>query len=199
MPTCTCGCGVDLTRRAITNHLQGQAVPRLVTAVVKARQTLAPSVNPPQLNLSKKLRSSRRYFPSSPTSPAVNEELGFIMSEDGDAGNEGSHEEEDAVDEAGVQVSINAAREDVWSGLHHDDDDSEDEYDDVDDEGEAQDDGDDDAEGGSIGDDSYDELGDDENGLSALHMMGEDFERRAVANGECTGSSQIQIPTYIIP
>jgi hypothetical protein len=194
MPTCTCGCNQVLKHRAITNHLRGRATPRLVTAVVKAGRT---NISPPRLNPSKKLRSSQPYFPSPDMPAAVNEGPDFVMSEGGGAA-EGrdSHREEDDTDEVGIQHCIDAVRKDLWSGLCHDDDD-----DGADDEGEGEDsdanDGgegaDDSGEGGSVGYDSCDGLDDNENGLSALHMMGEDFEHNAVANGECTGNSCIQI------
>lgn len=180
MPTCTCGCNQELTRRAIKKHLQGQTAPRLVSAVVRACQTIGSAVSPPRLNLSKKLRSSRRYFPSSPVPAAANEEPDAVVSEGGDAARGiGMSEEydEDFVD--GAQHAINAALEDVWSGLHHHDDNTEEEHNENDeDEGE---DVEEDPDGWKLYD-SWDHSH--EGDLSALDTLGEDFERDAVANGE---------------
>lgn len=185
MPLCTCGCNQELTRRAIKNHLHGRAVPHLVTAAVKASHAFDPTVSPPRLNPSKKLRSSRRYFPSSPTSGAAYDgsNVNFPMSESDGAAGDGDVgmrcEERLFVDDAGIQCAIDIALEDVWSGLHHDDDSTEEE----DDDDEGNDEEGEDTEGGDGGDgwELYDEC---ESGLSGLHMLGEDFERNVAANGE---------------
>jgi hypothetical protein len=93
-------------------------------------------------------------------------------------------EEMIVLDEADLEHAINAAREDTWTGLHHDDDNAAaEEYGENQDErgnGEGAD-----AEGEDL-QDSYDDddSNDDENGLSALDVLGEDFERNSIANGE---------------
>jgi hypothetical protein len=187
MPVCKCGCNQDLSRRATKKHLQGRTVPRLVTAAVKACQALGRTVSPPRLNPPKKLRSSRRYLPSSPTSVTTNGEADFIISEgagDGpvrDAGIISS--DKDA--EAGAQRALSAALEGVLSGLHHDAD-AEEEYDengDTEGEGDNTDDVDgEDPDGWKLYD-TWNEYGD---GLSALDTIGEDFERNVIANGKLT-------------
>jgi len=196
MPICTCGGSQELTCQAIKNHLQGRAIPHLITAAMKTCRTLGMTVSPPRLNPRKKLRSSRRYFPSSPTSVAVVDEPDFLMSEgdggveDGDLGME--CKEGLSVDDAGVQHAINAALEDVWSGLHHDDDDAVEEGDDKEDYEEGED-----AEVNYAHDDwkMYDDLDVNENGLSALEMLGEDFERNVIAGGGFFHGSRIRIST----
>lgn len=183
MPICTCGCNQDITCRTIKNHLRGHTVPRLVTAAAKACRTLKSTVSPCRLNLSKKLRSSRRYFPSSPTS-AVNEELDVLMSngigaEDGNVSEGG--EEDIVVEEADVSRAINAALEGIWSGLHHVGDDTDEEYDDNENNSGE---GEENATGDEVAEGAYDDWDDGELTLSALDMLGEDFERESVANGE---------------
>jgi hypothetical protein len=174
MPLCTCGCNQNLSRRAVNNHVKGRAAPRLITLVVKAHRAHGRAVSPPRLNPPKKLRSSRRYFPSSPASATAHDEPDFPMSNaagDGDA----SDEEESFLDEAGAQRAINAALEDIWSGWHHYNDDTGAESDDDGGEGGEGED----AEAG-WDDDEYEN----ENELSALDILGEDFERNSVANGK---------------
>ena len=86
--------------------------------------------SPPRLKPSKKLRSSRPYFPSLPAPTAVSGEPGSIISE-GDGVAEdmdmGVKNNDDFVDEVDTHHAIEAALNDVWSGLHHDDDDVEEE------------------------------------------------------------------------
>jgi hypothetical protein len=191
MPMCTCGCNQDLTRRAIKNHLQGRTIPRLVTAAVKASQTLRSTISPGRLNPLKKLRSSRRYFPSPPASVIVDEDPDFVMSDgigDGEDNNiSAGGEEHTVIEEAdAIDRAIGAALGGVWSGLHHDDDDAEEDYDeDRDDEGEEEVENDTERE---VVEDAYDSWDDHEIGLSALDMLGEEFERKSIANGEfpCT-------------
>jgi hypothetical protein len=168
-------------------HLGGRTIPRLVTAIVKSRQTLGPTTSPPRLNPAKKLRSSRRYFPSSPTLPS-DDELDVAMSDGGITEGNGAtgsgvlHETAVVVDGASVEHAISAARAEIWSGFHHDGDDADDDMEDYDeyDDGEAMD-----AVGEDV-QDGYEDGGwdDHEIGLSALDSLGEDFERGSVANGE---------------
>jgi len=182
MPICMCGCNQNLTRRAIKNHLHGRTVPRLITAAVKACQTLRSTVSPSRLNPSKKLRSSRRYFPSSPPSVTANEPDLFMS--------EGTREAGDIVEEANVNRGINAALHNIWSGFHHDD--AEEEYnEDEDVEGEEEKDIE-----GELVEDAYDDGDDDDNALSALDMLGEDFERKSVANGEFPCAIVIRSSAY---
>jgi len=110
----------------------------------------------------------------SPVPISENGELDIAVSEGGGAAGE--------VDmtlgydnEAGTEHAINAALRDVWSGLHHDDDDGHDENEE--DGGEIVEE---DPEGWKL----YDGWDDHEDGLTALDLLGEDFERGAVANGE---------------
>jgi len=207
MPLCTCGCHQQLSRRSIKNHVLGLSAPRLVTAVVKAYQALGRSVSPPRLNPPKKLRSSRRYFPSVPTSENTDWEADFVMSGDEATRDEGMSSKEDIVDgEMGAERAIKAALEDVWSGLLHDSDseegygdshDSEEGYDDSRDGGgyagnrdEEEYGGDEDNEGDGVeGEDAKlwnmgGPWNDHEKGLSTLDMLGEEFERNAAAHGE---------------
>jgi hypothetical protein len=208
MPLCPCGCNQDLKRRAIKRHLRGEAVPRLVTAVVKASQTVGHAVSPPRLNPSRKLRSSRRYFPSPPASVTFDEERDTLMSErDGAAGNRGMSvaSEDVIVDDVDAQCALSAALKDVWSGVNHEDDAEDDDAEDDDAE-------DDDAEDDDVEDDDWeeeyynDEEADNEydgrdshgNGLTALERLGEDFERDLLANGEFHVPFSVPILAYII-
>jgi hypothetical protein len=208
---CTCGCNQQLSRRAIKNHLLGLSTPRLVTAAVKARQVLGRTVSPPRLNPPKKLSSSRRYFPSLSASANVDGEADFVMSGDEATSNGGMSLGEGGIvdDEEGTELAIKAALDDVWSGPCHDGSNSEEEYDDDHDVEEGY--GDDGAQEGFDDDRNLEEgsnedednevdgvEGEDaefwnmygrwnnhhENGLSALDMLEEDFERNAVARGE---------------
>jgi hypothetical protein len=88
--------------------------------------------------------------------------------------------------DAGVQHAINAVMKDVWSGLHHHDDDADGECD-SNEESEKEGEGEkiDSQEGENI-EDEWDNWDDDENGISPLHMLGEDFERQSAASGKCT-------------
>ncbi|KIM78737.1 hypothetical protein PILCRDRAFT_10956 [Piloderma croceum F 1598] len=89
---------------------------------------------------------------------------------------EGTREAGDIVEEANVNRGINAALHNIWSGSHHDD--AEEEYnEDEDVEGEEEKDIE-----GELVEDAYDDGDDDDNALSALDMLGEDFERKSVAN-----------------
>jgi hypothetical protein len=181
MPICKCGCNQDITRRAIKNHLRGHTVPRLVTAAVKACRTLRSTVSPCRLDPSKKLRSSRRYFPSSPIS-VVNEEPDFPMSDgigEAEDGSVSEGVEENIIEEADVSRATNAALEGVWSGLHHDADEEYDE--DENDSGEGEEEN---VTEDEVAEDDYGHCDDEEHTLSALDMLGEDFERESVANGE---------------
>ena len=74
--------------------------------------------------------------------------------------------------------SINAAREDIRSGLHHDNGDAEEYDEDKDEHGIEEGE---DGEGEDLRDD-YDD--DDHNGLSALDTLGENFELNVVAKGQ---------------
>jgi hypothetical protein len=80
-----------------------------------------------------------------------------------------------------VQWVINVALRDVWSGRHHDNDDTDDEDEDC--EGGGGEDAEGDAEGEDAELNNWDD-DEDENALSALDMLGEDFERKLIANGE---------------
>jgi hypothetical protein len=196
MPVCLCGCNQNLTRRAIKNHLHGRPVPRLITAVVKACQTLRSTVSPSRLNPSKKLRSSRRYFPSSPPSVTADEEPDLFMSEGtGEAGDIGARDEEDIVEGAnvnrGINASLSSVLRNIWSGFHHDDDAEEEYNEDEDVEGEEEKDIE-----GELVEDAYDDGDDDDNALSALDMLGEDFERKSVANGEFPCAIPIRSSAY---
>jgi len=135
---------------------------------------------------------------------AVDEGLNFVVSEgdigvgDGDV-NMGNEEDMDEMD---PQDAINAACVDVWSGLHYDDNDAEEYVDDG--EGEVVDDSDGEGEvvegADGEGEDMYDDWDDDKNrnGLSPLDMLGEDFERYSVANGEQMCANVTYISTYNI-
>ena len=206
MLQCRCGCNQNLTRKGIKKHLQGRSVPCLVTAVVRACRRR--DISPPRLQPSRKFRSSRRYFPSSPASVTVDEEPDFVMLEgDRNVASNIVVDEANAkrainaasdivVDEANVERAINAAQEDIWSGLHHDDNDAEEEDDDY-----AGDEGSEDGEeaAGNVEGD-YDEWDGDETGLSPLELLGEDFERNSITNGELWGalSSVVQLINFNI-
>jgi len=207
MPPCTCGCNQNITRRAIQNHLRGRTVPHLVTALVKSCQTFGPTISPPRLNPSKKFRSSRRYFPLSPTLASSKDDEPDVAMSEVDITERGGaiHARNEAaivLDNAGAERAINAAREDVWSGLHHDDGDADSEHDgDEDGEGRCMgvgaeegevDDGYSSSDDGGSGD--YDNSKDDYNGLSALDMMGEEFERNSVTKGGPMYSCRISTP-----
>jgi hypothetical protein len=120
-----------------------------------------------------------------------------VISE-GDVTTEGermSWSQEDAVDEVDAQYAIDAALEDVWSGLHHDEGDAEEEYDDN--AGGEGDDNEEEADEIEEEGENMEERDDYENGLSALEMLGEEFEHNSVANGELSCAVfQIRISTY---
>lgn len=99
--------------------------------------------------------------------------------EDDDKGLEG--------DEADVQDALSHILADVWSGRHHalSDDDSEDEEDDEDKDDEIEDEEDVTEGCKDPYADWHDEL-ESSYGLSALDMLGEDFERDIVKNGQFT-------------
>jgi hypothetical protein len=115
----------------------------------------------------------------------------------GDGDVDVEHEDKLFVDEAGAQRAINAALEDIWSGRHHDDDDAEEQDDDEEGEGEGEDEGGWYVEGEDVDVDWDDDIGNgNPNELSALDMLGEDFERNSVANGEQTCDILVCISTY---
>ena len=182
MPVCSCGCNQNLSRRGIKYHLKRQAVPRLVTAVVHSSRNVG-QVSPPRLNPAKKLQSSHRFLPSSPEPlPSVN--LDHPMS-NVDIGNDiianiregGEIEEiEFDIDEAAMQDTIHHTLDDVWTGQHHAVSDNED-FEDAD-EMDLEDEDEDVEEDEEIKDEEY--------GLSAMDLLGEDFERDAVGNGKFT-------------
>jgi len=116
-----------------------------------------------------------------PVSLIISEDQDFVMdgaAADGDMSMGG----EEDVHEADTQHAINVALSDVWSGLHLDGDDAEEEYDndagheEEEEVGEGE-------EGGNL-EGGYDDWDDDENDLSVLHTLGEDFEHSSVHNGE---------------
>ena len=190
MPICNCGCNKNISRRAIINHQRNHAIPRLVTAVVRASRAQGPVVSPPRLNPSKKLRSSRSYYPSSPEPALVNDNVDYAMSEADTGANLGDMNavsgDELLVDDVATQRAINHTQADIWSGQHHSlSDNEEDEEADV--EAEDSEDGPDAKDGWRLYDDPVDCEGADHrsnfNGLSALDMLREEFERNAVANG----------------
>jgi hypothetical protein len=91
---------------------------------------------------------------------------------------EGTREAGDIVKEANVNCGINTALHNIWSSFHHDD--AEEEYnEDEDIEGEEEKDIE-----GELVEDAYDNGDDNNNALSALDMLGEDFECKSVTNGE---------------
>jgi len=97
---------------------------------------------------------------------------------------------------AAVRIAIDAARADVWSGLHHDNADANEGIDDGSD-GEDEDYGEQGMDVPGDNEVGYDDWDDDGNGngLSALDMLGEDFERNLVTNGghACTIVSIFQL------
>ena len=92
--------------------------------------------------------------------------------------------EEFSIDEAGVQRAITAALKDVWSGLHHDDDDAVEEDEDGKEGGEDVTGEEAEGEDEDHGWQAYADWHGQENGLSALDVLGEDFERNFISNGE---------------
>ena len=186
MPICDCGCNKELNRRTIQNHRKGHAFHRLVTTTALALHALGPAVSPPRLKPSKKLRSSRRYFPPSPEpvpKPALaNDDMYHVTSDQGDAGDiDVGYEGVDElfIDEVGAEHAIHQARKDVWSTLHNDANSEE-----SSDEGEGDDE---DVEGEDAdelyGDEDIDDQAYTSYGLSGADLLREDFERDAVANG----------------
>lgn len=172
-------------------HRKGQGVPLLVAATTRMSQMLGTSVAP-RLNSTKKLRSSRRYFPSSPNTHALA----------GGNINVGDDEEDDEIrnmdicDDMGIHHAIRGVQENVWSGRHHwaaEDEDSENE-------------GDEDLTDSEDGkgcdadrEEYWDDGGSDDNvflGLSAREKLGENFARDAIANGKFSHS--ISIPSHLL-
>jgi hypothetical protein len=102
------------------------------------------------------------------------------------------------VDEADVQDALSHTLTDVWSGRHHalsDDDDFEDEEDDEEKDDELEDQEGEDVTGRYK--DPYTDWHKDESessyGLSALDILGEDFERDAVKNCRFTRFDNIEL------
>lgn len=194
MPLCTCGCGQTLARRNIKKHRARKAAPQLVSSAVKAFLQHGATVSPPRLRRSKKLRSSRQYFPSahspSPTSDPplaepFNNDAEMNIMEDGYAESSETNPDDDNV----VEAILRHTEHDVWDGRHYHEDAHEDEGAGED----SRDNGLDDDYDGSASDD--DENGDGyhwedqqrdpepSRGLSALELLNEEFEREAIARG----------------
>lgn len=96
------------------------------------------------------------------------------------------------VDEADAERAIDAALDDVWSGLHHDDNDAEEEENDnVGDGGEDEDEG---LEQDGAVEDGYEEWDE----ISALDSLGEDFERNSIINGKSSVCPVIRSSTHIL-
>ena len=87
--------------------------------------------------------------------------------------------EEDIIEEADVSRATNTALEGVWSGLHYDADEEYDE--DENDSGEGEEEN---VTEDEVAEGDYGHCDDEEHTLSALDMLGEDFERESVANGK---------------
>jgi hypothetical protein len=163
-------------------HRRGQGVPLLVAATMRTNRTLGIAVAP-RLDSTKKLRSSRRYFPSLPD-PAS--EDSFNMELDNNV-------EDDEIESMGVR---NDAVMGVWSGRHHraaEDEDGESQG------GEESEDADEDEEGCDTDHEEYwSDDGNDTNdfvGLSARDKLGDDFARDAIANGK---SSPPRHPNHLL-
>jgi len=181
---CSCGCNQTLSRRQVQRHMQKRVVPRLVTAAVAQFRTLGTTVSAPRLNPSKKLRTSRRHVSSSPESSdkdMVTDQPPLYAPED--EINQGFQEDENEI----VLHAIGRSQQGIWSGRHH-----------VVGLGDSETDGsDDEVNGSEAGEssesESYDDWEMDEGNpsdLSALDRLGEDFERKVVANGESLSLKQ---------
>lgn len=185
MPKCSCGCGGTLTQQTIRKHLSGKSVPRAIQAAIKAFRTRGRDIRPPQLKPDKKLRSSRRFFPSSPRQ-SNSEDIDFyepsIPDHDHAMDLDSINENEDDV---GLQMEhiIHTTR-DVWSGYRSDDDDNGSQgseergrgYNDMDNNNDNDDDGDDNEDMESESENGY--------GMAMVDELGEEFEREVVANGK---------------
>jgi hypothetical protein len=128
---------------------------------------------------------------------AANDEPNFLISAgDGDAEDEDMNVEceECSNDEGCVQRAIAVAQDNVWSGLY----DNGDNDNDVVEEDEGREHVGEEAEGEDPdhGWQMYTGWHDQENGLSALDMLGEDFERNFISNGEFIGLTYV--PKLII-
>jgi hypothetical protein len=184
--------------RTIHRHLGG-AVPRLVTAAVRAASSLQISRTPPQLKTSRKIRSSRRYFPSSPFTPAdsnaddgldIDYGMDAGIGDDVDARGSAEHDLEEN-HEIDVELAVNQAHEGVWSGQPHETGEDETEEEELDEEEWEELEHDRAHPIEEWGDEAYDDWRDPEEdreessyGLSALNELDEAFEREAVANGK---------------
>jgi hypothetical protein len=185
MPTCSCGCNQNLSRQAIRKHQRGQAVPRLVAAAVRAFQMNGSAVNPPRPIPANELRRSHRYSPPSLGPPADSEAYGGV--DDDFPMSEIEHDDagiDPGVDSEGnesVEHMMDHMRTDVWSGLHHPPGD----YSSSESDGEGGEESDEieDDEDNPDGEwvDWQEELG---SKLSAIDILGEEFERNAARNGE---------------
>ena len=195
MPICTCGCNQNLTRQGIRKHQDGQTVPRLVSAAVGAFQAQRSAVTPPQLNPTKKRRTSRRHLSSSPgpteelpacIGPRITIENDVLMEDIQEHDNADSDLESDS----GIGHMIDHMQSGVWSGVwsgrEYDEDrsDSENDEEESDENIDEEDNNDSDCEDWENWQDS---LG--ESDLSAIDMLGEEFEQDAVANGEFFGGA----------
>lgn len=175
---CTCGCGQNLTIQTIRKHQKNQTIPRLVTAAVQVFHTHGSTVSPPRP--AKKPRTSRDYFPSSPSQSAgLNTRIPMDGVEYVDV------DAETGDDSDNIDNMIHRVQVDIWPSqfdLFRDQSDSEDDQ-------EASNESEDDEAGDDDGDsDSAWEAWQDGTGnsyeLSAVDLLGEEFERNAVANGE---------------
>ena len=141
-----------------------------MTAAVNAFHAHGSAITP-EPTPAKKLRTSRHYFPSSPAVPAaLHTPMQGIEYHNGiDVGPEGDIDDDHAI--------VNHALDGVWTGRNYE------RYSDSEDEVGGSDEtvDDEDRDGSDEDCDSQDGLED--QGLSAMDLLGEEFEADTVANG----------------
>lgn len=187
MPQCSCGCNQTLSQQQIQRHLWKHVVPHLIAVAVAQFQTLGRSVSAPRLNLATKKWTSQQYLPSSLSpEPSNDNEIMVDQSLDGSQNMVVNPEEVSNVEELSLLRSIGRAQQGVWSGqrvtVEYEGEVSKGDNNHGDDAGE------DENREGSVDEDNryweeYDHL-ENPTGLSALDLIGEDFECSAAANDE---------------
>lgn len=185
MPICTCGCGQNITLQAIRKHQKGQTIPRLITAAVTAFHGHGRAVSPPRP--AKRPRIEHDYFLSSPSQSAgLSSEAHVHPIDDIEQEDMNANIRDNSDSNKNIDDMICRMQAGIWphpSDPSFDRSDSESEND-QEDSGDSEDEaGDDDNHSDGTWEDWQDGTGS-SYGLTAVDLLGEEFERNAVANGE---------------
>ena len=177
MPLCDCGCGQTLDRQNIKKHHARKVVPRLVSSAVQAFLTHGAVVSPLRLLRSRKLRTSRPYFPSHTSVPLPSESFNSDAEMDFMEG--GYTEDSPGTADFEVVEFLRHVERDVWDGRHYhrdEEDDGDCGFDDV-----TEDFASDDDENTKGYDHWEAEHGDTESPV--LDLLNEEFKQEAIARG----------------